>query len=106
MGCLKGGSEVCPTSMWTLALPPSAICTPKPPLSREAPPAPTATPPTAKQSSKGKGAWGLRALVLDSVLPHTHANLTFLIFRWNKPEDRISTGKYLLKAFSFIIYGF
>lgn len=40
------------------------------------------------------------------VLPHPHANLTFLVFQHYKPEDRISTGKYLLKDFSFIIYRF
>lgn len=57
-------------------------------------------------SSRGRRMEDSAALAPRSGWPHPYANLTFPLFQHYKPKDRISTGKYLLKAFSFIIYRF
>lgn len=74
------------------------------------PPLPPGHSPTSTQgwtTSTTKGLTGMGPPGRpDPVWPRPYANLTFLIFQHYKPKDRISTGKYLLKAFSFIIYRF
>lgn len=64
-------------------------------------------PPSTRREGSHEGTSGDgQPWLLDPVRPYPYANLTFPLFQHYKPKDRISTGKYLLRAFSFIIYRF
>lgn len=98
----RGHCRGAPRPRGHLALTPSAACWPKFP-----PTAPHTHHSTMLQNRvRGERNGGERVAIGFQIqsYPHPYANLTFLIFQHYKPKDRISTGKYLLKAFSLIIY--
>lgn len=105
-----GLSTGCPPSGGTLLLPSPRRGHGQPrPLLAGSPPPPGHSPysPREPTTSTIEGITGMGSPVLpDPAWPRLYANLTFAIFQDYKPKDRISTGKYLLKAFSFIIYRF